>query len=253
MIENSNSFPLKLSKNISTLYVSYQNCLVSKLFFDYFALINYGFYCIFDSMKYLFLFFLVLSSVSCKKGKADITLRGTITDSTFGTSHSGASIKLYENIAGGAGTNLLGNSTVASDGSYSFTFPRNNAESYTLLVEKNLYFDVNELVYLSELTIEEDNIQNFSTTAKSWVNLHFVSSNNFSVQYTKQNGKQGCEECCTTETQTLPGNLDTMIYCINDGNTSYSYNYSILGSGGVNGNKTAVTSAFDTTEILLNY
>ena len=176
-----------------------------------------------------------------------------ITDSTFGVSHSGASVKLYENIAGGAGINLLGTATVGADGSYSFTFPRNNAESYTVLAEKSLYFDINELVYLSDLTIKEDNIRNFSTTAKSWVNLHFVSSGNFQLQYTKQNGKQGCSECCSIETQILPGSLDTMIYCINDGNTNYSYNYSILGSGGQNGTKTAVTTAFDTVEILLNY
>lgn len=204
-------------------------------------------------MKYIYITFLVFAFISCKKGVADITLKGIVTDSTFGTSHSGASIKIYENLAGGSGTNLLGSSNIASDGSYSFTFPRNKAESYTISSSKHLYFDVNELVYLSDLTITEDNVRNFSTTAKSWVNLHFVSSSNFSVQYNKQNGKQDCEECCPIEAQTLPGNLDTMIYCINDGNSNYSYFYNILGSGGINGTRNAVTPAFDTVEILLNY
>ena len=45
---------------------------------------------------------------------------------------------------------------------------------------------------------------------------------------------------------------DTIIYCINDGNTSYTYNYNVVGTSNI-GQQTAVTIAFDTTEILLNY
>lgn len=203
-------------------------------------------------MKFI-LFFLASSLLfSCNKGKAEITLKGTINDITFGTTHSGASVKLYENIAGGSSINLLGTSTIGSNGSYSFTFPRNKAESYTLIIQKNLYFEINELIYLSSLTIEDDNVRNYSTTAKSWAKLHFVSPSSQYMTYTKQSGKQNCTECCPSEEQSLSGIMDTNIYCINDGNTTYSYLYSVIGAG-INGNKSGVTTAFDTVEILLNY
>ena len=203
-------------------------------------------------MKLITFFLAALLIYSCNKGKADITIKGTINDSTFSTTHSGASVKLYENIAGGSGTNLLGTSTIGNDGSYSFTFPRNQAESYSLIIQKDLYFDINELIYLSSLTIEDDNVRNYSTSAKSWAKLHFVSTSSQYLTYIKQSGKQNCVDCCSSEEQSLSGIVDTTIYCINDGNTNYSYFYSIAGTG-INGNKTGLTTAFDTVEILLNY
>jgi len=66
---------------------------------------------------------------SCKKGKADITLKGQVTDATFNTSLTNGTIKVYELIAATGDYNLLGSQVIGTDGSYSFTFPRNAAES----------------------------------------------------------------------------------------------------------------------------
>jgi len=46
--------------------------------------------------------------------------------------------------------------------------------------------------------------------------------------------------------------LDTTIYCINNGNEVYSVYYWVLNSSN-QGLLSAVTTAFDTTEIILNY
>ena len=192
--------------------------------------------------------------LSCKKGKADFTLKGVITDLSFNSGLSGATIKLYEVEAGGGAINLIGTTNV-SDGNYSFTFPRNKVESYQLIVEKQNYFDFNETVYFADLTISEDNIRNFSITAKSWVNLHFVNTNpspTDQLQYIRTQGKKDCEECCPTNNQMLTGAVDTNIYCINDGNTIYSYDYWVIGMG-INGTKSITTIPFDTVELLLNY
>lgn len=204
--------------------------------------------------KYAFLLLGLLAISSCKKGKADFTIRGTITDATFSNGLSGASIKLYEVEAGGSGSNLIGNSTL-SDGTYSFTFPRNQAESYTLIVEKANYFTLNETIWFSDLTISEDNVRNYNTTAKSWVNLRFVNQSALptdQLNFIKANGKTGCDECCDAAEQSLYGDVDTSIICINDGNTIYSYNYVEVGTLNT-GTKSVNTVAFDTTELLLNY
>ena len=192
---------------------------------------------------------------SCTKGKSDVTIRGVITDSSFNTPLSGASVSLYEIAAAGGVSSLIGQATLSSDGSYSFTFPRNIAEGYELFVEKNNYFSINETIAFSNLTIEEDNILNFSTTALSWAKLRFI---NLSPQpgdilrYIRNEGKTDCVECCIGGEHFLYGSVDTTIYCANDGNTIYSYQYYDYATGN-QGVKSTTTTAFDTTEILLSY
>lgn len=191
---------------------------------------------------------------SCKKGRADFTLKGFVSDETFGGGVSGATINLYEVEAGGFSTTLIGTATL-SDGNYSFTFPRNKAESYTVEVLKNQYFILEESVNFSSMTIEEDNIRNFSISAKSWVNLKFINDNpqqTDALKYIKIDGKQDCVECCPKSEQYLNGAIDTTITCINDGNTTYSYNYWVLNTV-ISGHESIVTIPFDTVDLVLHY
>lgn len=193
---------------------------------------------------------LALGFSSCKKGKADIVLNGTISDVTFGSTLSGATVRLFEIEAGGGETNLLGTTTIGSDGGYSFTFPRNQVESYILEVQKAGYFDIEASIPLQDLTVEEDNTYNYSTTAKSWAGLHFVTAGTGTVTFIRQQGKSGCDICCGSDPVALTGPMDTIIYCANDGNTNYSYTYTASGSTGL---KSVNTVAFDTSIVTLTY
>jgi hypothetical protein len=206
-------------------------------------------------MKYWSAILIIVIFSACKKGKGDFTLKGVITDTTFSTPHAGAVVKLYQVPAGTSQEILIGTQTLGSDGAYSFTFPRDKMEKYIVKVTKNNYFSLNETVYFSDLSLEEDNIANFSTTAKSWAKLRFVNSSPQSgdiLTYIKQEGKANCPECCATSESIFYGALDTTIYCINDGNTIYSYFYTVSGTTN-QGIKSISTIAFDTTEIILNY
>jgi len=205
-------------------------------------------------MKFPICFLLIATILfSCEKGKADFTLKGTITDETFGGSLVGATIAIYEIEAGTTNNALIGASTIQSDGTYSFTFPRNMVESYLLTVRKSNYFEKDFSIPFSGMTIEEDNVRDYATTAKSWARLRFITSNpNAELRYTKQEGKTDCPNCCDDNEQYLYGITDLELICPNDGNTLYSYNYSIIGSG-INGIKSATTTAFDTVNIVLNY
>lgn len=196
------------------------------------------------------LFALGLGLTSCKKGRADIVLKGNIYDATFNSTLTGGTVKLYEVEAGGGATNLLATSTIGSDGAYSFTFPRNPVDNYIVEIRKEGYFDQDITIPLTDLTIEEDNIRNYSTTAKAWAGLHFVTSGTGTVTYIRQQGKSGCSECCTSSEVSLSGPMDTILYCPNDGNTTYSYTYNASGFTGL---KEAVTTAFDTTLIDLTF
>ncbi|MCE2713248.1 MAG: carboxypeptidase-like regulatory domain-containing protein [Cryomorphaceae bacterium] len=200
-------------------------------------------------------FFALIILASCSKKKAEFKLSGTVSDQTFSTPLSNASVMLYQVPVGSTDKVLVGTTTTNSAGEYSFVFPREKMEKYILRISKNLYFDIEETVFFSELSLEEPYIRNASTTAKSWAKLTFHNLNPQAVdhfQYIKQSGKESCFDCCPSTYQDYYGALDTSIYCINDGNTNYSYFYWVLGTP-AQGSQTIYTTAFDTTEIILNY
>lgn len=207
-------------------------------------------------MRILSVLIILSFILACKKGKGEFTLKGNISDNTFNTSHTGAVVKLYQVPVGTTDLELIGTQTLGPDGNYSFKFPRERMERYVLKAAKDLYFDINENIYFSSLTLEDDNTRNYSTTAKSWVNLRFInvfpSSSSDFLAYTKQNGKSDCDECCSKEQQNLYGIIDTSIICINDGNTAYSYFYYLSGTSN-NGIRSITTVPFDTVDITLYY
>jgi hypothetical protein len=206
-------------------------------------------------MKYLVVFLLLTVGFSCKKKKAEFVLKGVVTDITFDQKHAGAEIKLYQVPVGSTSEVLIGSGTTGSDGSYSFTFDRDRMEKYIIRVSKPGYFDIEKEVFFSEMSVSEDNVRNYSTTAKSWVKLTFHNLNPLpgdDFKYIKQSGKEGCSDCCPISEQHYFGALDTSIYCINDGNTYYSYLYWLIGTT-TQGLQSTLTVPFDTTEIILNY
>ena len=220
--------------------------------FDLFESLNFS---VMKARYFLSILLVTILLCSCKKGKANFVLRGTLTDLTFSKNLSGATVKLYQVPVASAQEQLLQTITSGEDGSFSFTFPRDKMEKYVLKISKEGYFDIQKDVYFSELTIEEDNVRNYATTAKSWVKLRFINTvPSFSdhLRYIKQEGKVDCQDCCSKDEQNYFGALDTAIYCINDANTNYSYYYWIIGTPN-QGLKSAYTTPFDTTEILLEY
>ncbi len=206
-------------------------------------------------MKSKFLVIIILLLFGCKKGQGDFVLKGKITDSTFSQAHSGATVQLYKVPTGTTEQILIGTTVLNSTGEYSFTFPRDKMEKFIIKVEKEGYFEIFESIYFSTLTLKEDNIRNYSTTAKGWIKIRVKNDNPLPTDYfhfIKQQGKANCAECCPIEQQTYYGSLDTTIYCINDGNTVYSIYYFGTGmsSGTIDG---VTTTAFDTTELVINY
>lgn len=204
----------------------------------------------------LFSLLILLAAGACKKKHITYIVEGTVTDNSFSQPLSGATVKLYK----ASGSNftlgtLIETQTTGSDGAYHFEFDRDKTEAYVVVVEKNNYFGTSANFTQEGLDTDNPNVRNFSIYAKSWVKLRFVNLNPLptdELQYIRQNGKSGCEECCPGGDQFLIGAVDTAIYCINDGNTTYGYYYWVLNTQN-NGPKSIVTVPFDTVELLLNY
>lgn len=202
---------------------------------------------------FLFAFFLGLLLFACKKGKSELVLSGNILDLTLGKNLSGAQVKLYE--VSGSGAEKLISSTTASDGTFSFSFVRNQVDSYRLQAEREGYFTISESIPFGDLTKEHDNLRNFTTTAKAWVGLTFINQNPSTsdvLRYFLQEGKTGSEGCMPEGDQFLYGAVDTTLFFLNDGNEVFSYYYVVQGTGN-QGVKFTNTPPFDTTYLVLNY
>ncbi|NBR14909.1 MAG: hypothetical protein EBQ94_07440 [Flavobacteriales bacterium] len=197
----------------------------------------------------------ILLLFSCKKGAGNFTLKGKISDLTFNSGLDSAELKLYKVPVGSPTEILIETVILGADGTYSFEFPRERMEKYIIRVSKNNYFLIDETIYYSDLSLENDNVRNYSTSAKSWVELRILNANpvfSDQLRYTKQEGYQDCEECCPSSEQIYFGALDTSIFCINKGNTTYSIYYNVIGANN-QGIKQVTTVPFDTTQIYLSY
>ena len=172
---------------------------------------------------------------SCKKkGKADFVIKGLIVNSTSTLPLSNASIKLYTSTQIGGDLTLIQSTSTNSAGEYSFNFPRDIVISYKVICEKNLYFTINEFINFSDLTIEQDNIRNYSTNEMSWAKLRFTNqlpSPSDILSFVKTEGKSNCDVCCPSDEVLIIGVADTTIYCPNNANTNYSYSFNSEGTG----------------------
>lgn len=192
---------------------------------------------------------------ACNKGAGEFSISGTISDDTFGTYLDQATVKIYKVPVASNTELLVATQIIGSDGKYHFTVPRERMEKYIIRVTKNLYFPIEKTIYFSELKIKTENSYPLSTWAKSWVELRFINNSPLpqdDFQYIKQAGYGSCAECCPISEQHLFGAVDTSIFCVNKGNTIYSLLYWVLNTTN-QGYLEANTTAFDTTQIYLNY
>jgi hypothetical protein len=201
------------------------------------------------------IFLLQVSSSSCSRGVASFTLSGTITDATFSQGHAGAVLTLSKVMITTGEEILMETKTLSADGKYEFKFPREKVEKYIVRVSKPLYFDVEEEVQFSSLTVGTANIRNYSTKAKSWVELRFVNSSVLPTdhfRYIKFQGLENCAECCTAEQVDLYADAYYSRTCINEALSVYSIYYQVMGTTTQNVVE-VVSQPFDTTLLLVNY
>ena len=205
-------------------------------------------------MKFIY-FSILISLFSCSKKSSNYVLKGTIYDSSLNSLLANASISLYKQLPGNSYETLISSTTSDSDGNYSFNFGRDKSEKYTIKISKVNYFSIDEIITVASLSVGTENNRNYSLSAKSWVKLHFKNIDPHPediFRFMKQQGKVNCTECCPSSYQYLYGVKDTSIYCANDGNTTYSYIYAVIGTTNQD-IKSVITPPFDTTELYIEY
>lgn len=190
---------------------------------------------------------------ACKKGAGTFILEGAIYDASFNTLLDGASVSLYELSSLGEDEVLIATATSAN-GAYKLSFKRKVVEAYLLRIEKEGYFLYESKIPFGDMRLEMVNQHVAKVYAKSWAKLVFYNDSpqvSDYLIYKKQEGLIDCPECCDNNEHHLYGAVDTSFYCINNGNTVFSYRYWLNGASSIL--KSVNTVAFDTTEIYLSY
>lgn len=204
----------------------------------------------------LLLFTLLI--LSCKKnGDLQFSINGIVTDESFSTGLSGATVIVYEKPVANFNYQEIGRTTADSEGKYSILFPRNRVENYKIIIRKDNYFDKEYQILYSALDPKKSIEYNFGTTAYSWVKIHLKNVNEINDYdgfiYKKTQGKTDCETCCPTgEEIHLYGNADTIFYCMTDGNKPFAYFYELQNTSTI-GTVQQNTVAFDTITLVTEY
>ena len=203
----------------------------------------------------MFILFIGFLIGACQKNAGIFEISGTVTDLSSSSGLENCKLYLYSYPVG-TGEELLTDSTFTqNDGSYTFSFERAQMEKYKIELEKDGYFEGEEIIYFSALTLEEVNTVNLETYGKSWVGIR-LKNNSPQIEdhfrYIKQEGKTNCSECCPAEEQNFYGDLDTTIYCANNANENYSIMYWVIGTSIVD-IASANTTFLDTTLIEVTY
>jgi len=206
----------------------------------------------------LFLSLLIFIIFSCKKdGNLQFAINGIVTDESFNTGLAGATVIVYEKPIANFNYQEIGRVTTDSDGKYSLSFPRNRVENYKVVIQKDRYFDKEYQILYSALDPQKSIEYNFGTTAYSWVRIHLKNVDEVNDYddfiYKKTQGKTDCAACCPTgEELHFYGAIDTVFYCMTDGNKPFAYFYE-LGNTALIGTMQQNTVAFDTITLETEY
>lgn len=206
------------------------------------------------------IFILLVSGVvlGCKKNSAlTFAIHGTVTDESFNKGLESATVIIYEKPVTSTDYKEIGRTTTDASGNYTLTFPRNRVEGYRVLIQKDYYFDKEYTVAFADLNPKKSIEYNFGTTAYSWVKIHLQNIDEVNSYddfiYKKTQGRTDCMECCPTGVeQHFYGALDTVFYCITDGNKPFAYFYQ-LGNTSTLGTNQQNTVAFDTITLTTSY
>ena len=196
------------------------------------------------------IFLLALSA--CKKETPNFTIKGVIEDNSFDKGLNNATLELYEIEVGSKQSTFVSSTKTDVNGNYSFNFPRNKIEKYLITISKENYFTTEHEINFSSLTTNNDNIKNYVSNAKSWVNIHFNNIDNDqlkTLEYGIEEGKTDCDECCSSTRKVLTQITDTNVICINNGNS----NYSIITISDTIKTFTINTVPFDTVELEIQF
>lgn len=175
----------------------------------------------------------ILALTFCKKKEVTYQVEGHVKDATLNKGMTEASVFIELKSASSSSTfEAYKTISLNSNGDFTVDIPRGSNTQARFTVQKGGYFETYNTLQFQNLSVEEPNKIELSSTEKAWARIIFINDNgqaNDVLSFVKQKGKINCTDCCNSETILIQGALGDTIECINDANTEFSFIYSING------------------------
>lgn len=199
----------------------------------------------------------LLALFSCKKKDLDFVIKGNIKSATTAAGIENAEIKVYTYTVGNGVKSLQESLSTNSSGDYEFSLERSKFETLLIEINTEKYFKQEIEVPFDQLTTEEDNVYNRDLSPQSWVAFVLKNeapkSNSDVLKIQKVSGKTNCDDCCPNQTTFYNGEIDTTVYCPNDGESYLKFYWWAEGESTMNGVDSIYTTSFDTLTHYINY
>ncbi len=207
-------------------------------------------------MRILFMLISVAAIFTfCRKKELKFTINGVVSDASFSGTSQGVKVKLFVTPLGES-EDLVGTATTSTDGVFEFVIDRERIEKVRLTYNKINYFEEEQIIYFSNLEVNEDNDASQSLTAKSWVRFQIFNQSPASAsdefKLFKYRGKEDCAECCPIGNSYYYGAVDTAVICPNGANSYTSYYYWVTNTQ-IYGQDSVFTTPFDTVTVNFVY
>jgi hypothetical protein len=212
----------------------------------------------------VFLVFILLGMLfpSCRKAEnLDYIIQGKIVDSRHQAGLAGVSVRIDEQtLDGGTLSGALTTAaqvTTAADGSFELTFPRKNALTYQITLQKTGYFSRTIEVNPDNLTPNEPYAFNASLTPEATVSFRFINANPSTeddlLRFRKLNALFTCA-CCDNAWVNLEGmEVDSVFTCKLHGDYNLTYIYDVYKLEETSTVDSVFCAAFQTTYVEIAY
>jgi hypothetical protein len=214
--------------------------------------------------------FLLLVSVffiQCKKNREPepTTFTGKVTDNVQGgipVANATVKLKLLQtasNSVFNSSFTTIATTSTDANGNYIFTVTPENAITFKIVVEKNLYFGKEKEISADVASPGTSNETNFGIDPLGWFKVNIKNTTPFDVDdnilYQNTSESSGCSSCCNNLPVSLDGmNIDTFFICKRVAYPTISFNWFVTKNTITNPFTGSVNSIIgDTVEYNLNY
>jgi hypothetical protein len=214
-----------------------------------------------NSILFFFLF-LGFMLPSCRKAEnLDYIIQGKIVDSRHQAGLGGVSVRIDEQtLDGGTLSGALttaAQATTASDGTFELVFPRKNALTYQINLQKTGYFARTIEVNPDDLRPNDPFSFNANLTPEATVSFRFVNAtpetDDDLLRFRKLNALFTCA-CCNNDWVNLEGMaVDSVLTCKLHGDYNLTYIYDVFKAEETSTVDSVFCAAFQTTYVTIEY
>lgn len=207
----------------------------------------------------VYLVFLSLLILGCKKNEINYSFAGAVKDGTTNAPLKNVSVIIQQKLASG---NLslndfipAGSAETNEIGQYKITFPRQKATHFSVNLNLNGYFKSETIISSSNMSAKEQNLLYFNLDPIATVVINIKNAfpdEKDELKLIFRNFREGCENCAENKTYLFYEGVDTIVKYETTGNKYARFIYVDV-KAGYSKEDSVFATPFDTTYYTIEY